>query len=686
MSNLAPLPPGFVLMDEPQPNSATVADLPPGFEEIPPPPAGFEMMTDVPQPVQAANPMRPERPAPVTASGDVNGRTGSTFLGAMDGMSFGLADEIGARINSTVDAGLNYLTGREGKTYDQWLGKMRGLRANAEEQHPGYFLGGQLAGSVAQAGGITKAAPELGAKALGIAGRTIPERAGAAMASGFGMSALHGAGSGEGGLLNRSRQALEEDVVGAGAGLVAYPAATLVGKGVRSLADIIASRSGPVSRNAQSLITDTLGAEGLTLEEANRLAQQHGPTAMLADATEGLRYRTEQLANADTPARSNVVNALRDRSRAAGERIGVAYDAALGERPNVFETVRDMSRQMKERADPLYAQARTENLPVDVGPVISKIDDMMLTPAEKLAGRPDLPDDAVDAALLSVRRHLSSGDVQATGIDKLDRLERRIRARTDVAFKTGHSDEGHALNEVGKLLREQLKASSPVYKKARETYADDAAVKSAFETGQGIFGSKVHPDFLAAEVADMSEAERQALRVGVRSAVDQATGSVRNGTLKGRQLLDSDFNERKILTVLGEDDGRRLINSLHGEQAMADTANSVLGGSATARRMDNPFRTDAPAIPRVPQGLVHAGLTAAQKGIDVATAAGKRRLAQEVEPILTATGTERDRLVQALIEQAERRGQSAAVDPERQALIEVLTRGGALAYGRNQLR
>jgi hypothetical protein len=352
-----------------------------------------------------------------------------------------------------------------------------------------------------------------------------------------------------------------------------------------------------------------------------------------------------------------------------------------------------MSKTAKENADHLYGQARLENAPVDVSPVLQAIDGQLLTPAERIAGPSGLPADDVDNALAWVRGHLSDGSSQRSGIDKLDRLERRLRARTKAAFEGGKSDVGHALNEVGKVLRTQMKASSPVYSMARETFSDDMAVKDAFETGQKLFGAKTHPDFLAAEIADMSAAERDALRLGVRAAVDETMGRVRNGSLKGRQLLDSDFNERKILTVLGEDDGRALINSLQGEQAMAETANQALGGSATSRRMDNPFRTQQRTLQeRNAAGILRSAGNlnfgdAAFRGVEyVQDALGSRSaatMASELGPALTATGDARERIVQELMRLEARRASSAAVDPKRRAIAEALTQGGVLSLGQS---
>ncbi|WP_152044888.1 hypothetical protein [Aureimonas psammosilenae] len=610
------------------------------------------------------------------------------YLGALDGASLSFGDELGAGLGAVSEGLASYITGTPGRSYGELRDQIRAQNRQAQEEAPGSYLTGQIAG------GIASSAPIAGAGIVGGAARSIPAKLAISTGTGAGTGAVQGFGAGEGGFNKRMEEAVLGAGIGGGMGFLAVPAGAAIGKGLNYAGDFLASRGGPVGRSGQDLLQRTLADEGLTLEDAARRAREMGPSAMLADASEGLRYRAEQIAQSDNPARSGVIGALKDRSAAAGGRINSAYNDALGPRPNVHETITTMAKEAKGRADPLYAQARAENLPVDVNPVIQAIDGQLMTPADRIAGPSGLPADDVDKALSWVRSHLTDGQSQRTGIDHLDRLERRVRAQTKSAFEGGRSDVGHALNEVGKVLRGQMKASSPIYAQARQTFADDMSVKEAFETGQKLFGRKVHPDFLAAEVADMSDAERQALQLGARSAVDDAMGQVRNGALKGRQLLDSDFNERKILTVLGEDDGRTLINSLQGEQAMAETAHQAIGNSATSRRMDNPFRVqqrtadDRAGIIRSAANLKFgdAAMRALEYGKDALERRGAATMADELGSTLTATGDARERIVRALMDQDARRAQARVTDPKVRAIAEALTRGGMLAYGQNALR
>lgn len=653
------LPPGFV-MEPPQSAADSMPALPPGFQ------------LDAPQQAPSASPR---------GSSGAN----AAVLGALDGVTFGFADEIGSGLDWAAD---RITPGVRNRSYDEILAANRGDVKAAEEEHPYAYTGGQIAGGVGAGVASVAAAPGLGARALGVGAQSLGGRLTAAGTTGLVGGAVQGFGSGEGGLENRSWEALKGAGIGAGLGLGSVPLASAAGAGVNAVLDRFAASRGPVGRASQDLLGQTLENDGLTLEGAQQLGRELGPSAMLADMGPTLRLRAEQIAQHDNAGRPSVVNALRDRSATAGGRINSAYDASLGSNPNVQQTLSEMTRAAKTRADTLYGEARRQNAPVDVAPVLQSIDDQLLTPAERIAGQSGLPTDEVDDALAWVRSHLSDGNSQRTGIDRLDRLERRLRARTKAAFSGGKSDVGHALNEVGKVLRGQMKASSSVYAEARATFADDMAQQEAFDAGRKLFGSGTHPDFLAAEVAEMSQAERDALRIGVRAAVDQAMGQVRNGSLKGRQLLDADWNERKILTVLGEDDGRALINALQGEQAMAETANQVLGGPATARRLaDNPFNVERTQQNKgVPGILRSAGNLdfgdAAARGVEyVQDALGRRSartMAEELGPALTATGETRDELLDALLQVQARRGGVTSEADKRRAIAELLTRGGAL--------
>ena len=168
--------------------------------------------------------------------------------------------------------------------------------------------------------------------------------------------------------------------------------------------------------------------------------------------------------------------------------------------------------------------------------------------------------------------------------------------------------KGRDLTIIAKALRNELDQQVPDYAAARQAWAGPTQAMNAFDRGSKIFSSSEHPDVLAADLASMSKGEQDAYKLGARAAVDKAMGTVRNGALKGRNLLDSDWNHQKLLTVLGPQEGEKLANSLLGEQAMADTANQALGNSATSRRMDNPFRSQQVSAAQTPPGMVRSAL------------------------------------------------------------------------------
>lgn len=563
---------------------------------------------------------------------------------AMQGLTFGTSDEINGAIRGIG----NLLQGKSyGEGYQQGRDQVRADVEGYRKAHPWLATGAEVAGSlpwaVVPVGAVARGA-SLGSKML-TSGMV-----------GAGMGGAYGAGATDGGLTERLVGGGKGAAFGGGVGAAAPAAGVVLGKAVSAARTAMVP--GPVSSRAAGQIADDLAAEGQTVPDVVARRQALGPNGMLADTSETLRLRAEQIAQSDNPARAEVITALKDRSAGARDRIGSAYDASMGPSPNVHAELTKMQAEMKANADALYSQARAENAPVDVSSVIAKIDELTLSPVDNVLNPGSrLPADQVDTALAWLRGHLTTGSEQRTGIEKLDRLERRVRAQTTAAFQSGRTDVGNALNEVGKILRTQMKASSKTYATARETYADDTALQEAFDRGRKLFASSEHPDFLAADISGMSLSEREGLKLGARSAVDEAMGQVRNGALKGRQLLNSNFNERKIKSVLGPD-AQALIDALGGEQAMAETASQALGNSATSRRMDNPFRSrQQQTTPSEIRSALNLNFGDAAARLGDRLMSGRRAnqaadLAKDLAPVLTTSGPQGDVLMQALIDKA----------------------------------
>ena len=144
-----------------------------------------------------------------------NSKLLSGIYGAGDQLTFGMSDEMAG--------GLEALTGG---SYERGRDNMRRAHKQLEEDNPGSYMGGQLAGAVPQvAVGIAAGAPAL---------TTMGGRIGASVGAGALEGGLYGAGSADGSLGDRASGGATGAALGAGVGLIPG-AAEIAYKGGRAL-------------------------------------------------------------------------------------------------------------------------------------------------------------------------------------------------------------------------------------------------------------------------------------------------------------------------------------------------------------------------------------------------------------------------------------------------------------------
>lgn len=625
------------------------------------------------------------------AGGTDRGAMSASQLGMRQGLTLGFGDELMAGALTPIEAIKGAITGedagkgfldRAGDAYNRALTRERADLQTAREQHPvatgvGQVAGGLVTGGQAAQGGLT----------LVRAGQNLPTMIGAGALEGAAYGGVTGYGEGEGGVNERAASALSGAQTGAAVGAAIPVVARGVGAGVGAVRDRLASSP------AQRLVMDDIAAEGLTPADLAARRDALGPAGMVADTSETLRLRAEQLAQSDNPARPGVMEALKTRTAGAEARTAALYDAAAGERPNVKQTLDDIITTRSAEARPLYEQSLSKPVVWDNrlqafldDPVMKKglAQGVKIQRLESLAD--DVPFKPEDYAIVDFD---AAGDPIVAGVPNMRTLnvakkglDAMVEASKNEFGKL--SEEGRAIDKVRRAYVAKLDASNPDYAAARKSWQGNTEVLEAFQKGRDIFKSSTHPDFLAADVGEMSAAAKDALELGVRAAAGDTMGQVRNGALKGRTLLDAENNERKLIAALGEERARPLINGLLGEGEMASTANQALGNSATARRQDNPFRPSQKTDDRA--GILRNAANlqfgeAAKRGFEYAAdaVAGRRanNLARDVGPMLTAQGPEADRVVQALIAAQARRAGVEASNPQIEGGLRGLLMGAA---------
>lgn len=245
-------------------------------------------------------------------SRDPRSRLASAAHGAADVGTFGFGDELASYLGSAIT----------GDPREQVLAEMRGMQQQAQADNPWSYMGGQLAGGVAQGAGLVAGGLSPAAHAIN-AGWRLPGVMAASGVEGGVLGALHGAGAGE---------TADERLSGAKSGGV-------WGFGLGAAAPAVVQG---VSSAAQRVISP-FRASPERIAAANLLQQEGIPvTAGQRTGSNWLRYRESELGGGraadimEDQARAFTDAAMRraggsgladpDNLAALGARIGQGFD------------------------------------------------------------------------------------------------------------------------------------------------------------------------------------------------------------------------------------------------------------------------------------------------------------------------------------------------------------------------
>ncbi len=248
----------------------------------------------------------------------------------------------------------------------------------------------------------------------------------------------------------------------------------------------------------------------------------------------------------------------------------------------------------------------------------------------------------------------------------LHRVQSKLGEEARGLASSSVGSERNAAKEIGKL-REKIidkleDSTGGKFKAAQSQYKDDLAIQDAFDI-------KNRPDFFAREFATASKAEKEAIRLGARTAVDNLIGQSKRAASTGSAIPESEFNLAKLKTVLGEKEANRLAKLLKDEIEIAKTNTALLGGSQTeirrglaqsvAPRDVQPINQNAMGLTSSMAALAGGqvfgapGLLAA--GVPMAYGAVRnvaQRVGRAVDKVVSASGDEAQRALKFLSEKA----------------------------------
>ncbi|KPH09107.1 hypothetical protein CO657_19830 [Rhizobium acidisoli] len=518
------------------------------------------------------------------------------------GYLFGGADEL----TSLIVGGANKLMGGDfTDSFSRAQELQRQELARQREEHPIGSVATEIVGGLGSGISLAKNGVTVVGRMANNGLRNIIPR----MIAGAGEGAAYGGISGlfgaDGGMQNRTNQAIENLPIGAALGAAAVPATDLV--------RAIFGRVAPIFNRNPDERGDTL--------TARRLMQDNQTPEMLASAVEEAQaagqneYRAVDAAGrnsqrlvamaAKTPgeARNGIVDDLTNRQEGQAGRMRTIVTDALGQGDNAFQTERSIIAARQAAAQPRYDAAYANPAPQgqfytdmlgrqsvrEALPVLERtaaerqmpITDLFTEVPSPNPQTQEVPTGLVDAAGNPMTRtETVNSNVRIPTARGWDFIKRELDARVNQLYNSGDTTAAEAIKETRNALREQLANDVPGYREALANYSDNSAALEAVQTGR---------DLVTAGNADEARAAYGALNEGQRDLAK--TGAARELTQKidkpdlGRdrtRIFNTPDMQGRMDTLVDDPVVRALFGDRLGrEQDMARAARTITGGSST---------------------------------------------------------------------------------------------------------
>lgn len=521
---------------------------------------------------------RPQEPA-----GRQYSKKESGFLGAADAATMGFSDEILAGVNAAP----HVLDGSYKENYSRNLENVRKMQRDAQEQNPWSYGGGQVAGSVASAAGLAKAAPSAARAVSNFVARN--PVLGASTVGGV-SGGVYGFGSGEGTAQDRADEGLEGAGVGALGGAILSRLAPMVGDiaqsagkkvsgllskpvPVNSVDDVLAQTtkeapfpdidtSAPAMKKVMEAIKKDYPKSynqvfRMWKEGDKSLAEFYGPqTRSLAKGA--AQYPSGQ-ASAEKFFGDKIVN--------SPDRIKESVARNIDPTTDIHTQIEQIVSHGRQNAAPLYERAymKTINPGVDV-----------FNPLDNILSKPE-----IQQAINKARRKFPSelADLPDESVKVLDYAKRILDDDISTAQRGGQGNFARSRTELKNELLAMMDEQVPLYKQARESSGDYLSVKAAIENGMKY--KNVDPEVLGKTFQKMSDNEKIAYKAGVSKSIRDAIDNTIDGSNPFNRIFGKEQDRKRLEKILSPKEFTDLGNELKAEDRLYKMRNEILGGSPT---------------------------------------------------------------------------------------------------------
>jgi len=523
-----------------------------------------------------------------------------------------------------------------GERYQQALDIQEGKDKAFHEEHPVVDTAAEIAGGIGATGGA--ATTELGAQALGLTGKTLPQMIGRGALSGGVIDAADAAVRGENPLAAGGVGA----VVGGASPAIGRAVNAVVGQPIANTLRGIRDPAGEAERRVAGWMDRDIrsGSGGLTAEEFAAAKQAGQPVNMMDIGGEATRAGARSAANTSAEARALLNREINDRfesqsSRFADRMKGVFhYPNADAQQEALDKVARTVNR-------PAYAKAYSEgaNLKFD-----ESLEQISQAPVVQDAIRKAMVSAKNDAAKLGFTPPKNPFQFDETGRLKLKTNPDGSRMEPNLQFwdivkrnldKTGTPEA----RDWARILREHVDSLVPSYATARAGAARFFGAGDALEAGQNFVGASEKFGLREArkQLAKMSPEEKQLFADGYADRLIQTIEKNPDRRTIVNRIAKSGPAKEELEIALGRDRANEVMGHMHVENIMDLARPAVQGNSTTARQLVELGLAGGvggyESYTGDPQALMHAALVyGAARGHRVID----ERVAQQVAKLLVS--------------------------------------------------
>lgn len=509
------------------------------------------------------------------------------------GLAFGFGDEAEAWLRSKLGD----------EEYEKALAQIRGEYGTFAKESPYLQLGGEILGGTAPAiaslfvPGGQAAAPGALTRLFGlgsnIAQRTFGQNLARVTAASGAQGALSGAGTAtEGG---RGQGAFVGGLTGGVIGAALPVAGQIAGATYRGVRQAVL----PSTEKAREWAVEKLrlALDDVSPAEINqRVAEdiRKGVPPAVANVTPGTVQLAESVVQRGGRAGRELEEVIEKQKEGSIGRVAQRLKSSISPK-NYYAEDRALTDNLRRNAETVYDAAYAIG---DINdPVINRVlqepefqgffkKAQAILKKKQLAAELDQQGDPSKYTLKPIYDPQTGQMVSTPDVRTLDYIKQGIDAEISELYDAGKSAEAGALKDLRSKFITRLDELVPEYKTARAQYKGDIEVIDALNMGKENF-TKMAPEEVTEFMQNASAAERDAFRIGVARRLYDVIASPTQDINAAKRIIGG-LSRPEAIGAIFESPAERdfFMEVLKREDQLYRTANKILSGSPTARRVE----------------------------------------------------------------------------------------------------